>query len=267
VPQEAVLDKGIVETRVMAYSGKAMPGAQDSAEGDWFQSTHWSAVITAADSAAPGAQEAIENLCRSYWFPLYAYVRGLGHTPEDAQDLTQEFFRRLLEKKYLRLADRERGRFRSFLLTGLKHFLVDDWRRGQAVRRGGGISLECWDAEKAEALYQLEASDQENPERAYERRWAVLMLDRVLERLGAEFRQAGKSQSFEELKGFLWGDGERVSHAELSNRLGVSQGAARVTVHRFRGRYRELLQDEIGKTVAHPGEIEGEIRYLCRVLS
>ncbi|HWN93832.1 MAG TPA: RNA polymerase sigma factor [Methylomirabilota bacterium] len=244
-----------------------MPRAPDSGEGNGFQSTHWSAVITAADSAAPGASEALDKLCHFYWFPLYAYVRRLGHTPEDSQDLTQEFFRRLLEKKYLRLADRERGRFRSFLLTGLKHFLVDDWRRGQAVRRGGGKLPERWDADKAEALYQLEASDQANPERAYERRWAVLVLDRVLERLGDEFRQAGKSQVFEELKSFLWAEGERVSHADLSSRLGVSEGAARVTVHRFRRRYRELLQDEIGKTVAHPGEIEDEIHYLFRALS
>jgi RNA polymerase sigma-70 factor (ECF subfamily) len=244
-----------------------MPDVTDTGEVKCFQSTHWSAVVTAADSAAPGAEEALENLCRSYWFPLYAYVRRQAHTPEDAQDLTQEFFRRLLEKKYLRLADRERGRFRSFLLTALKHFLVDDWRRAQAVKRGGGKLPESWDAEKAEALYQLEASDNTNPERAYDRRWAVLLLERVLERLGGEFRAAGRGEMFEELKAFLWGEGDASSHAELSVRLAVSEGAARVAVHRFRRRYQELLRTEIGRTVAHPGEIEDEVRYLLQVLN
>lgn len=244
-----------------------MPGAQDSGEAKWFQSTHWSVVCTAADSAAPGGREALEQLCRSYWFPLYAYVRRQGHTPEDAQDSTQEFFRRLLEKKYLRLAAQERGRFRNFLLKALKHFLVDEWRRAQALRRGGGMSREYCDFGEAEEMFQLEAGDETNPERAYDRRWAVLVLDRVLKRLREEFQQAGKSHLFAKLSGFLWGDGERVSHAELSAHLGISEQAARVTVHRFRRRYQELLQDEIAQTVAHPGEIDDEIRYLFQALT
>jgi RNA polymerase sigma factor (sigma-70 family) len=235
--------------------------------GEQFASTHWSAVLTAADTQSPESAKALQELCQAYWVPLYAYVRRQGHKPEDAQDLTQEFFRRLLERKYLRLADRERGRFRSFLLTALKHFLVDDWRRGQAARRGGGRLPESWDVENAEALYQLESGDSTNPERAYERRWAMLLLERVLNCLGQEFRESEKSELFHELKGFLWGDSEVESHSDLGARLGLSEGAARVTLHRFRKRYRELLRDEICRTVAHPGEIEGEIRYLMRALN
>ena len=221
--------------------------------------------MAAGRGSAPAAQEALEILCRTYWYPLYAYVRRQGLPLEDAQDLTQEFFRRLLEKEYIGLADPERGRFRTFLLTALKRFLVSEWRRGQAAKRGGAKPA-FWDEAEAEARYQAEPSTDLTPEKIYEKRWALLLLDGVLARLGDEAVKAGKVELFEGLKSLLWGDRDVESYADLSAQLNMSEGALRIAALRFRQRYRELLRAEIAQTVAHPAEIDEELRHLFQVL-
>jgi RNA polymerase sigma factor (sigma-70 family) len=231
----------------------------------WFTTTHWSVVLAAGHSSAPGAQEALEQLCRAYWYPLYAYVRRQGHSVEDAQDLTQEFFRRLLEKKSLGAADQERGRFRTFLLTCLQRFLISEWRRDQADKRGGA-KLAFWDGAAAEAHYCAEPVTELTPEKIYEKRWAVLLLERVQTRLREETAQAGKAELFDELKSLLWGDKAVGSYAELSEKLGMTEGALRIAAHRLRLRFRELLRAEIAQTVADPAEIDEEMRHLFQVL-
>jgi RNA polymerase sigma-70 factor (ECF subfamily) len=222
-------------------------------------------VLVARDQVAPGAQEALERLCVAYWYPLYAYVRRQGHSVEDAQDLTQEFFRRLLEKEYLTLANRERGRFRTFLLTALRRFLVSEWRRSQAEKRGGGIPAFCEGVE-AETRYQAEPVTNLTPEKLYEKRWGQLLLGRVLAQLRDEAARAEKLELFEGLKSLLWGDNEAGSYRDLSLRLAMNEGALRIAAHRLRRRYRELLRAEIGQTVAHPHQIDEEIRYLYQAL-
>jgi RNA polymerase sigma-70 factor (ECF subfamily) len=230
-----------------------------------FATTHWSAVLIAGNRVDPGAQEALEILCAAYWYPLYVYVRRQGHSIEDAQDLTQEFFRRLLENQYLALADRERGRFRTFLLTSLQRFLISEWRRSQAEKRGGGIPSFC-DGAEAETRYRAEPVTDLSPEKLYERRWAQLLLGRVLGELRDEAARADKLELFEGLKSLLWGDKELGSYGDLSLHLGMSEGALRIAAHRFRQRYRELLRAEIAQTVAHQEEIDEEMRHLYQAL-
>jgi RNA polymerase sigma-70 factor (ECF subfamily) len=232
-----------------------------------FNTTHWSVVLLAGQTQVPQAEAALESLCRSYWYPLYAYIRRQGHSPQDAQDLTQEFFARLLEKKYLKLAARERGRFRSFLLKSLNHFLVNDWVRGQAQKRGGGQTLLSLDEEAAERKYQQEPASALPPESLYDRRWAVTLLERAVERLGEDYLAAGKGDLFARLKGWLTSEGSVQSYRELAGPLGLSVGAVKVAVHRLRQRFRDTVRAEIAQTVATPEEVDEELRCLMACLS
>ncbi len=232
-----------------------------------FTLTHWSVVLSAGRSQSSHAQDALEQLCRSYWHPIYAFVRRQGHSPADAQDLTQEFFARLLQKHYLAGVDPAKGRFRSFLLAALKHFLANEWDKARAQKRGGRQILLPIDGQSAETSYRVEPVDRLTPEKIFERRWALTLLDRVLARLRQEYEGAGKKESFEQLKSTLTGDRRSVPYAEIARRLSSTEGAIKVAVHRLRQRYRELLREEIAHTVATPGEVEAEIQALFAALA
>jgi len=205
-------------------------------------------------------------LCRSYWYPLYVFVRRQGLSPEDAQDLTQDFFGRLLRPEFLRNVAPEKGLFRSFLLACLKRFLADEWRKEHAAKRGGGQPLLPLEEERAESRYLQEPYGQMSPEALYERRWALALLDRVLNRLEAEFAAAGKQALFQGLEHFLAGDKSDGTYAEAATRLGLTEGAVKMTTLRMRERYRVLFRDEIAQTVAAPAEVDDEIRHVIAVL-
>lgn len=240
--------------------------SNDDRPAEWFATTHWSVVVAAADEDSSRARQALEELCRAYWYPLYAFVRRSGQREHDAQDLVQGFFAACLEKGYFRSADRQRGRFRSFLLLALKRFMANEWDRERAAKRGGGETPISLDALAAEQRYALEPVDTWTADRLYERRWATTLLERVLHRLRDEQRAAGRGAVFEALKDFLGGVGRGTPYAELAAQLGMTEGAVKVAVHRLRERYRELLEREIGHTVGSPGEIEEERRHLLAAL-
>ena len=246
------------------------PGSEHGRSSDrqeWFATTHWSVVLAAGETASPQAAQALEKLCRAYWYPLYAYLRRRGYGEQDAQDLTQGFFARLLERNDLEAVGRQKGKFRSFLLAALNHFLSDEWDRERAQKRGGGQTFISLDDQTAEERYRLEPADELNPEKIYERRWALTLLEQVLRQLEAEFAATGKRQLFEQLKVFLLEDKGVGSYADTAARLEMTEGALRVAVHRLRQRYGELFRDEIAHTVARPEEIEEEVRHLLSVLS
>ena len=232
-----------------------------------FQTTHWSVVLAAGQAGAPRAEAAIENLCRTYWYPLYAYVRRQGHNAHDAQDLTQEFFARMLEKRYLQLADRERGRFRSFLLKSLQHFLVNEWVRGQAQKRGGGQQSIALDEAAADRIFQQEPAAQLAPEMLYDKRWAITLLDRAMDRLGADYAAGGKRDLFDQLKSLLLVENSGETYRELGGQSGLSEGATKVAVHRLRKRFRDAVRAEIAQTVATPAEVDEELRFLMAAMS
>jgi RNA polymerase sigma-70 factor (ECF subfamily) len=243
------------------------PQDASRAGAQWFATTHWSVVLAAGDSASPRAGEALEKLCRTYWYPLYAYVRRQGHSPEDAQDLTQEFFARLLEKQFFRKARPERGRFRSFLLTSLQNFLAHEWERARAEKRGGGRTFIPWDEQSPEARYQqMEGASDLTPDKIYEHRWAMALFQRALGRLHMEFADADKREQFDQLKGFLSEDAADGAYAQVASRLGTTTGAVAVAVHRLRERYGQLVREEIVHTVASPVEVEEELRYLVALM-
>jgi len=235
--------------------------------GAQFTTTHWSVVIAAGRNDSPQTGDALETLCRTYWNALYAFVRRQGYDVPDAQDLTQEFFARFLDKKYIERADPARGRFRTFLLACLKNFLANEWDRARTVKRGAAYQIISWDEQLAENQFVAEPATGVSPEEAFEKRWAGMLLEQVLVRLNEEFLVAGKAEAFIPLKRFLWGAESLVSYADLSAQLGLSEGAARVAVHRFRQRYRELLRATVGETVADPQEVDDELRHLISVLS
>ncbi len=235
--------------------------------GGGFPTTHWSVVLSAGDGSLPNAKAALERLCRAYWYPLYVYVRWQGRSVEDAQDLTQEFFARLLQRDYLRLSDPARGRFRTFLLTALKRFLVNDWKKGRAVKRGGGQTVISWNQQETESRFLVEPADQTTPEKAFEKRWALIVLEQVFERLREEFTAGGQTERFERLKVLLWGEKDSPSYAEVAAELGLTEGALKVAVHRLRQRYRELLRAEIANTVERPEEVDDELRHLIAAIS
>ena len=229
-----------------------------------FVTTRWSVVLSARGDTTR-AQSALAKLCTTYWYPLYAFVRRQGYGPHDAQDLTQEFFARLLEKGWLGDVARERGRFRSFLLASMKHFLANEWDRAHALKRGGRTTLLRLDDESAEARYRNEPADQTTAEQLFDRRWALTLLEQVLTRLRAEMEVAGKLPQFEALKFSLMG--EKTAYADVARELGMTEGAVKVAVHRLRERYRALVRAEIADTVASSTEIEDELRHLFAALS
>ena len=232
-----------------------------------FATTHWSLVIAAGQGQGVNAEQALAQLCETYWYPVYAYLRRKGWNAHDAQDLTQGFFARLIEKASLAQARQERGRFRSFLLASLNHFLANEWDRDHAQKRGGGQTLLSLDAEEAESRYHLEPPDPLTPEKIFERRWAITLLERVLRTLQREYEAAGREQFFERLKFSLTGEQSQPSYAALAAEVDMTEGALKTAIHRLRARYRELLHEEITNTVATPAELEGEIRHLCQVLA
>lgn len=242
----------------------ATPGPPNAGR---FVTTHWSVVLAAGRKSSPQALEALGRLCQTYWYPVYAYLRREGCSPHDAQDLTQEFFARFIARDYLADVRPERGRFRSFLLAALKHFLANERDRLRARKRGGGRPLLPLDARDAETRFALEPADLASPDRLYERRWALTVLEGVLGRLKQEYAQAGKAHLFEALKGALAAGRGGLPYAEVARRLGSTEEAVKVAVHRLRKRYRELLRAEIAQTVAGPKEVEDEIRHLLAVLS
>jgi RNA polymerase sigma factor (sigma-70 family) len=232
-----------------------------------FATTRWTVVMAAGGTDSPGAHQALETLCRNYWYPLYAYIRRQGHGPHDAQDLTQAFFARLLQKNYLADVQRDKGRFRSFLLASLKHFLANEWDRERALKRGGGLKLIALDDDSGEARYKLEPKDDLSADRIYERRWALTLLDKVLGNLRTEYEHGGELELFETLKRYLSAGRTSVSYAHAADSLGMNEGAVKVAVHRLRKRYRELLRAEIAQTVTTASEIEAELRDLFAALS
>jgi RNA polymerase sigma-70 factor (ECF subfamily) len=231
-----------------------------------FATTRWSVVLAAGQSDSGEAKDALATLCETYWYPLYAYVRRQGYDCASAQDLTQGFFARLLEKEDLRNVSRERGRFRSFLLASLKHYLINEWDRARAEKRGGGRVHLSLDFDSAESRYRLEPADRGTPETLYARHWALTLLDRVQELLRQEAIDAGKAGQFEQLRVFLTGSGKSESYKQAAEQLGMTEGAVKTAVHRLRRRFRERLRGEIAQTVTTEEDIDDEIHHLFEVL-
>ncbi len=230
-----------------------------------FNTTHWSVVLAAGMTESPQASAALENLCRTYWYPLYLYVRRQGNGPEEAEDLTQDFFSRLLTKNYFSRADRERGKFRTFLLGSLKNFIVNEWKRAGRLKRGGGLETFSIDAIEAEERYLAEPPSECDPDAAFERRWAVALIEQTLAALRQVYSEAGKIEHFEKLKGFVWGDRNSATYAEIGASLNLSEGHVKVAVHRLRQRFRETLRREVAQTVDRPDDVDAELRHLVRV--
>jgi len=243
-----------------------VPGTHSATSARGFTTTHWSVVINAQADDSPQAAQALEQLCRNYWYPLYAYVRRQGRSPEDAQDLTQSFFARLLAGNSLGGVDRRKGKFRSFLLGAMNHFLADEWDRARCQKRGGGQSTLSLDETDAEERYRLEPAEELTAERIYERRWALTLLEQVLRELEAEFAQAGSADQFAVLKIFLLGDKGELSYADAAARTGMNENAVGVAIHRMRRRYGELFREAIAHTVSNPAEVDEEIAYLLCIL-
>ncbi|MHC4244658.1 MAG: RNA polymerase sigma factor [Planctomycetota bacterium] len=231
-----------------------------------FATTHWSVVMAAGRPKSASYRQALETLCQTYWFPLYAYLRRHGSNSHEAQDYTQAFFTALLDKGGLGLADPKRGKFRSFLLASLKHFLSNERARARAKKRGGGRKVLSLDFENAESQYALEPRDELSPEKLFERSWALTVLERTMARLQAEAVSTNKQKSFERLKSYLTADEGSVPYRDAAVELDITEGAARVAVHRLRKRYRELLRDEIAHTVTSDDQIDEEIRDLFTAL-
>jgi RNA polymerase sigma-70 factor (ECF subfamily) len=249
-----------------------MSFAQDSpsaapAGGPRFLTTHWSVVIRAGVDDTADAQAALSELCGVYWYPLYAFVRRLGRSPQDAEDLTQAFFARLLEKNYIAAADQEKGRFRTFLLVALKRFLANRWDREHAQKRGGFATVVSLDQGVAESRFEAEPAHDERPDMLFERQWAMTLLEQVLGRLQAEYAATDRAELFGHLRACLTKDEAALPYAEIGARLNLSEGAVKMAVQRLRVRYRELLREEIAKTVDSPDDIEDELRQLFAVFS
>jgi DNA-directed RNA polymerase specialized sigma24 family protein len=232
-----------------------------------FATTHWSVVLNAGGNDERKVDEALARLCHTYWYPLYAYVRRQGHPPEESRDLTQEFFARLLARNYFRGLDRQRGRFRSFLLAAMEHFLAKEWRDARRLKRGGGKPLVSLDETPPEGRYALEPVDTMTADRIYERRWALTLLEQAMDRLREEFVRAGKETLFTTLRPYLTSDPDAAPYAAAAASLDMTEGAVKVAVHRLRHRYGEVLRAEIANTVAQETDVESELRHLMTVLS
>ena len=250
----------------MALACSAEPDDGDSSH-RWFVTTHWSVVLSANQELSAEADAALARLCRTYWWPLYAFVRRRGHAAPEAQDLTQEFFARLLAKDFLRAVDRSKGKFRSFLLASLGNFLAKDWRSSQTQKRGGQIKFVSINDDTAEQPYLQVAASSLSPEQLFEKQWATTLLNQTLTRLRGEFVAAGKETQFEAIKIFLTGEKQSASYAELAAKLGTTEGALKMAVQRMKKRYGELLRAEIANTVTCPEEVDEELRALMRALS
>jgi RNA polymerase sigma-70 factor (ECF subfamily) len=231
-----------------------------------FATTRWSVVLAAGRRSTERSRDALAELCANYWYPLYGFVRAQGYSAHDAQDLTQEFFARLIERNTVGEADRTRGRFRTFLIASLKHFLANERDRARAKKRGGGRLVLSIDFDAGESRLSREPACDATPERIFERRWALALLETVLALLREEFQSAGKGQLFERLKGTLTASHDAGGYAAIAAELGMAEGAVKVAVHRLRRRFRELLRDEIAQTVADPADVDQEIRELFTAL-
>jgi RNA polymerase sigma-70 factor (ECF subfamily) len=231
-----------------------------------FATTHWSVVLAAGDTDSPPARTALETLCRAYWYPIYVYVRRRGYGAEDAQDLTQGFFAHLIAKEHIRLADPQRGRFRTFLLAMLDYYLAQEWSRAHRQKRGGQFQFVSLDQERAEDRYRLEPVDNDTPEKKFVQQWALTALQNTLAALQSESESQGKAALFAEIRGLLSGESEGGVYSEIAQRLGMNEGAVRVAVHRLRKRYGELLRQEIAQTVDAAADVEDELRYLLAAL-
>jgi DNA-directed RNA polymerase specialized sigma24 family protein len=231
-----------------------------------FPNTRWSVVLAATQRPSPESAPALEAICRAYWYPLYAYVRRCGQPPHDAQDLTQEFFCRLLEKNWLDAADREKGKLRTFLIVALKKFMGNEWRRASAQRRGGGLAQVQFDTAFAESRYAAD-SHALAPDEIFDQQWALALLDLTVNRLRAEFAAAGKPGDFAALKDCLMAGRGAIDYVAVAKRLGLNEGAARVAVHRLRKRFREIYREEILQTLADGADLDAELRHLATALA
>ena len=231
-----------------------------------FATTHWSVVLAAGRPKSASYQQALETLCQTYWFPLYTYIRRQGYDSHQAEDYTQAFFAGLLAREGLRLADPKRGKFRSFLLTSLKHFLSNERARARAKKRGGGRKVLSLDVENAESQYALEPRDELSPDKLFERSWALTVLARTMAHLQAEATSTNKHKLFDHLKVYLTAEKSSVPYRDVAAELDMTEGAVRVAIHRLRRRYRELLRDEIAQTVTSDDQIDEEIRDLFAAL-
>ena len=261
------LDTGLSYTYGARVSLSSPGTASAEGSGARFVTTHWSVVLVAGRTDSTRAQNALARLCQTYWYPLYAYVRRRGHSPHDSQDLTQEFFARLLESHTIANADPNRGRFRSFLLSTMNHFLSHEWEKVRAQKRGGGCQLLSLDLAWAEERYDLEPADNSSPDKLFDKHWAGALLEEVLNQLEAEYEKSGKAALFAALKQTLTGTHESQPYAVLAARLGMNEAAVKVAVHRLRKRYRELLRVEISHIVADPAQAEDELRHLFTSLA
>jgi RNA polymerase sigma-70 factor (ECF subfamily) len=246
-----------------------MPGDEAGRTSDrgQFSTTRWSLVLDAGEGRSDRSRRALAELCERYWYPLYVYVRRRGQSSDDARDLTQAFFAKLLENRDLRAADPKRGRFRTFLLSSMKNFLAGEWRKEAALKRGGGAQVLSLDFDWAEARYGREPAHDANPEAIYERRWALRVLDQAVSDLRSRYASAGNLELFDALKGFLGGGEDRNSYSELSQRLGQSEGALRTAVSRLRARWRERLRELVAETVQDEVEIGEELDHLVAAVS
>jgi len=242
----------------MSSSSKAAAPASDA----WFVTTHWSVVLSAREKESPQSAAALETLCRTYWYPLYAYLRRRGRGPHDAQDLTQGFFARLLQKDYLQAAARERGKFRTFLLVALTRYLANEWDREHAQKRGGFSPVVSIDQELAESRFAAEPFHNVQPDVLFDRQWAMTLLDRTMTRLQEEYVASGRAKLFEYLQSCLAREESALPYAEIAARLKLTEAAVKMAVQRLRARYREILRAEIAHTVSSPEEIEEELRHL-----
>lgn len=249
---------------VMAECG--LPGIR-RADAAWFATTQWTTVLAAGRSESSQAAEALEKLCRAYWYPLYCYVRHKGYAPEDAADLTQGFFARFIEKRYLEDVAPEKGKFRTFLLSSLNHHLANEWDRSRRLKRGGGVEFLALDPDDGEARYSQQTQDGVSAEESYDRRWAETMLAKVLAKLRGEFAESGDVARFEVLKPFLLGDPGGEAYEVVAVRLHLSEQGVKSAVHRLRQRFRQLFREEIAQTVATRGAIDEELRYLVRLMT
>jgi RNA polymerase sigma-70 factor (ECF subfamily) len=250
-------------SRVSTERHAAMSPAHAGAQ---FTTTHWSVVLNARDRDAPAAREALERLCRSYWYPLYAYIRRRGHSEEDARDLVQGFFARLISTEALSSIEPSKGRFRSFLIASCNHFLANEWDRANRLKRGGGAEILSFDTAEGESRYSLEPVDELTAEKLYERRWALTLIESTLRTLENESLSAGRAEAFAVLRSFLSFD-EEISYADAAARLQMTEGAVRVAVHRLRQRYRELLRLKVAETLSAPHEVDAELAHLLTVVS